>query len=72
MLDGKPSNFSINDQGRRNTIVTLLSDWGLLNIVDENQTTNVAPIRSIKIISHKDKAEWTLETKYSIGNTKKI
>jgi len=72
MLDGKPSNFSLNDQGRRNTIVTLLSDWGLLNIVDESQISNVAPIRSIKIISHRDKAEWTLETKYSIGNTKNI
>ena len=71
MLDGKPSNFTEDDIGRRNTISTLLSDWGLLTIVDELQTEAKASLRQIKIISHRDKNEWNLESKYSIGNVKK-
>ena len=71
MLDGKPSNFSEDDIGRRNTIATLLSDWGLLTIVDELQTEIKTSLRQIKIISHRDKNEWNLESKYSIGNVKK-
>lgn len=71
MLDGKPSNFSEDDIGRRNTISTLLSDWGLLTIVDENQAEPKTSLRQIKIISHRDKNEWNLESKYSIGNVKK-
>jgi len=71
MLDGKPSNFSEDDIGRRNTIATLLSDWGLLTIVDELQAEIKTSLRQIKIISHKDKNEWSLESKYSIGNVKK-
>lgn len=72
MLDGKPSNFTEDDIGRRNTIATLLSDWGLLTIVDELQAEVKTSLRQIKIISHRDKAEWNLESKYSIGNVKKI
>jgi hypothetical protein len=72
MLDGKPSNFSEDDVSRRNTITTLLSDWGLLTIVDENQAEPKTSLRQIKIISHRDKVEWNLESKYSIGNVKKI
>lgn len=71
MLDGKPSNFTEDDIGRRNTIATLLSDWGLLTIVDELQAETKTSLRQIKIISHRDKNEWNLESKYSIGNVKK-
>ena len=71
MLDGKPSNFSEDDLGRRNTIATLLSDWGLLGIVDFNKAKTKTSLRQIKIISHKDKKDWKLESKYSIGNVNK-
>ncbi len=72
MLDGKPSNFTLDDISRRNTIATLLSDWGLLDIVDESKAEEKATLRSIKIISHRDKREWNLESKYSIGNVKNV
>jgi hypothetical protein len=65
LLDGKPSNLSMNDLGRRNTIVQLMSDWGLLEIVDVIGET--APLNQIKIISHKDKDNWELCPKYNIG-----
>lgn len=71
MLDGKPSNFSEDDLARRNTIATLLSDWGLLGIVDLSKTDVKTSLRQIKIISHRDKRDWNLESKYSIGNVKK-
>ena len=70
MLDGKPSNFTADDLARRNTITTLLSDWGLLDILNPEQITETAPLRSIKIISQRDKKDWTLESKYAVGNTK--
>jgi hypothetical protein len=72
MLDGKPSNFSEDDTARRNTIVTLLSDWGLLTIVDELQVELKTSLRQIKIISHRDKHAWDLQSKYSIGNVKSV
>ena len=72
LLDGKPGNLTIDDIQRRNSITTLLSDWGLLNIVNPEQTKDKTTLRHIKIISHKDKANWTLETKYSIGNPKAV
>lgn len=72
MLDGKPSNFTLDDMCRRNTITTLLSDWGLLNIVDASRAEDKTSLRSIKIISHRDKREWNLESKYSIGNVKGV
>ena len=71
MLDGKPSNYTEDDLARRNTIATLLSDWGLLGIVDLSKTGVKTSLRQIKIISHRDKREWNLESKYSIGNVKK-
>lgn len=72
LLDGKPSNLTENDIQRRNTITDLLSDWGLLDIVDENKIKGqFAPLKQIKIISHRDKSQWRLESKYSIGNIKK-
>lgn len=70
LLDGKPSNLSVNDIERRNTIATLLSDWGLLTIVDISQCQGKAPLRQIKIIPHRDKATWELVPKYQIGNPK--
>ena len=69
MLDGKPSNLMDNDVERRNTIATLLSDWGLLDIVNADQSKNKAPLRQIKVIPHKEKSQWELCPKYNIGNT---
>lgn len=69
LLDGKPSNLIENDVQRRNTIATLLGDWGLININEPQLAINVAPLRQIKIIPHKDKSEWTLKCKYNIGNS---
>lgn len=68
LLDGKKSNLEENDIMRRNTIVTLLADWGLLGIIDKNQTAPTAPLRQIKIIPFKEKNEWELCPKYNIGN----
>lgn len=70
-LDGKPANFDQGDLARRNTIANLLNDWGLIKLVDENRSSEpVAPMSQIKIIPHKDKDEWTLEAKYTIGRKK--
>lgn len=70
-LDGKTTNFSDEDKGRRNTIVKLLSDWGLLQIVDKTKIEDPqTTINQIKIISHKDKDEWELVAKYNIGKKK--
>ena len=68
MLDGKPSNLMDNDVQRRNTIATLLSDWGLLDIVNNDQAADKAPLRQIKVIPHKEKQQWELCPKYNIGN----
>jgi len=69
LLDGKPSNLIENDIERRNTITTLLSDWGLVEIVNTEQAVSKAPLRQIKVIPHKDKALWELCTKYNIGSS---
>ena len=67
-LDGKPTNFSDEDKARRNTIVNLLSEWELIDVVNVARTADlVAPLNQIKIISHKEKNEWKLEAKYNIG-----
>lgn len=72
LLDGKKSDFSEEDRGRRNTIVNLLSEWNLLTLVNPEKSRNpVTPLSQIKIISHKEKAEWTLITKYNIGKKKR-
>jgi hypothetical protein len=68
LLDGKPSNLMENDIQRRNTIATLLSDWGLLEIINEDQSADKAPLRQIKVIPHKEKHNWDLCPKYNIGN----
>lgn len=70
-LDGKSTNFSDEDKSRRNAIVKLLQEWELLTIVSDFENEEVAPINTIKIISHKDKSEWELVAKYSIGNKKR-
>ena len=69
-LDGKNTNLSVNDVQRRNRITKLLSDWGLISIVHEFQIEDVAPLNQIKVLSYKDKGEWTLESKYNIGSKK--
>jgi len=67
MLDGKPSNLTEDDVGRRNTITQLLSDWGLIGIVNAEQVKDKSPLRQIKVISFKEKSEWILCPKYNIG-----
>ena len=70
-LDGKPSDFSEEDKGRRNTITKLLSDWGLIAIVDpDNIVDPQTPLNQIKILPFKAKNEWSLVTKYNIGRKK--
>ena len=67
-LDGKPTNFSEEDQGRRNTITNLLSEWGLVDVADPSKTAEpVTPLNQIKIIPFKDKDQWELIPKYNIG-----
>jgi hypothetical protein len=70
LLDGKNSDFSENDIQRRNRITKLLSDWGLVNVVNEEQIEDASSISQIKILPHKEKAEWQLIPKYSIGSKK--
>ena len=71
-LDGKQTNFSLNDLQRRNRIVQLLSDWGLISVVDVEKIADLAPLNQIKVLSFKEKQEWTLESKYNIGRKKTI
>ena len=70
LLDGKPSNLIENDLERRNTIATLLADWGLVTIIKPTDAMNLAPLRQIKVIPFKEKAQWELCPKYNIGNSK--
>ena len=71
-LDGKHTNFSLNDVQRRNRIVQLLVDWGLVSINDisKEKILDLAPLNQIKVLSFKEKNEWTLESKYNIGRKK--
>ena len=66
-LDGKQADITDNDLERRNTIAKLLSDWGLVKIIDATKFIELAPLSQIKVISYKDKHEWDLQTKYNIG-----
>ena len=68
MLDGKKANLDISDIQRRNTIATLMSDWGLVDIQDTSKASNCAPLRLIKILPYKEKNQWELCLKYNIGN----
>ena len=70
-LDGKPSNFTDDDKGRRNTIAKLLEDWNLVKIVSPTRFAQPkADMNQIKILPHKEKDDWTLVTKYAIGKKK--
>lgn len=68
ILDGKPSDFSADDVARRNTIVKLLAEWELVDVVDpEKSSTPIAPFSQVKVITHKEKDQWELVAKYTIG-----
>lgn len=70
LLDGKHSDFSDNDLQRRNRITKLLADWGLVDVVNAEMITEVSSVSQIKILPHKEKANWELIPKYSIGSKK--
>ena len=69
-LDGKHANLTSNDVQRRNRITQLLSDWGLIEVVKAESIGDIAPLNQIKVLSFKEKDDWTLETKYNIGKKK--
>ena len=71
-LDGKHANLTQNDIQRRNRIVQLLVDWGLIGIVKEESCSDIAPLNQIKVLSYKDKGDWILEQKYNIGKKNKV
>ena len=71
-LDGKHANLTVNDVQRRNRIINLISDWGLVTILKPDSVTDVAPLNQIKVLSYKDKGDWILESKYNIGKKKKV
>ena len=66
-LDGKRANITVNDVQRRNRIIQLLLDWGLITVVDVDKVVDIAPLNQIKVLAYKDKGEWILEQKYNIG-----
>ena len=70
LLDGKKSKLEENDVDRRNTIATLMSDWGLVSLYDKTKAEPLAPLRQIKIIPFKEKEDWELCPKYNIGNVR--
>ena len=70
-LDGKRANITVNDMQRRNRIIRLLSDWGLITVLVDEQILDIAPLNQIKVIAYKEKSEWQLEQKYNIGSKKK-
>ena len=71
-LDGKHANLTQNDVQRRNRIIQLLSDWGLVTVLNADKITDIAPLNQIKVLAYKEKHEWILETKYNIGKKKKV
>ena len=70
-LDGKHANLTTNDVQRRNRIAQLLSDWGLVEVLNVEQIKDIAPLNQIKVLAYRDKGDWILETKYNIGSKKK-
>ena len=70
-LDGKRANLTVNDVQRRNRIVRLLCDWGLVTVSIEDSVTDIAPLNQIKVLAYKDKGDWVLEQKYNIGKKTK-
>lgn len=71
-LDGKESNITVNDIERRNAIALLLQDWELLKLISSITMDTIAILSQIKVVSYKEKSEWELVPKYSIGNKKKL
>jgi hypothetical protein len=70
-LDGKHANLTVNDIQRRNRIIQLIADWGLVEVVDISKVQDIAPLNQIKVLPHKEKGDWILETKYNIGSKRK-
>ena len=70
-LDGKHANLTQNDVQRRNRIIQLLCDWGLVTVITPEKVTDIAPLNQIKVLAYKEKGDWILETKYNIGAKKK-
>jgi hypothetical protein len=66
-LDGKHANLTVNDIQKRNRIIKLISDWGLVNVINPELVTDIAPLNQIKVLAYKEKNDWVLEQKYSIG-----
>ena len=71
-LDGKHANLTQNDVQRRNRIIQLLCDWGLITVLNADKITDIAPLNQIKVLAYKEKNDWILETKYNIGKKKKV
>ena len=71
-LDGKHANLTVNDIQRRNRIIHLLVDWGLVTIINTDKIIDIAPLNQIKVLAYKDKDDWILETKYNIGSKRKV
>ena len=71
-LDGKHANITVNDVQRRNRIIKLLQDWGLVTVLTQENITDIAPLNQIKVLAYKEKSEWALEQKYKIGKKKKV
>ena len=71
-LDGKHANLTQNDVQRRNRIIQLLCDWGLVTVLTPEKVTDIAPLNQIKVLAYKEKGDWILETKYNIGKKKKV
>ena len=71
-LDGKRANLTQNDVQRRNRIIQLLCDWGLVTVINLEKVTDIAPLNQIKVLAYKEKGDWVLETKYNIGKKKKV
>ena len=71
-LDGKHANLTVNDAQRRNRIVRLLADWGLITVVKPDSVNDIAPLNQIKVLAYKEKNDWILEQKYNIGKKGKV
>ena len=70
-LDGKNTNLSENDIARRNRIIRLLQDWGLISVLKQDDVVDIAPLNQIKVLAYKEKGDWILEQKYNIGKRSK-
>jgi hypothetical protein len=71
-LDGKHANLTVNDIQRRNRIIRLLSDWGLITVINPDKISDIAPLNQIKVLPYKEKDEWILEQKYNIGKKVRV